>query len=76
MQLFWQHKMNKKDRPKCPHCGMIVIAEATFCQTCGTRLVVPQEPAPAPILFCVQCGAELREGARFCPKCGQTVTPS
>jgi uncharacterized membrane protein YvbJ len=25
------------------------------------------------VLFCVHCGAQLREGARFCPKCGQTV---
>jgi uncharacterized membrane protein YvbJ len=25
------------------------------------------------VRFCVHCGAELREGARFCPKCGQTV---
>jgi hypothetical protein len=57
--------------PHCPNCGMAVLAGATFCQTCGTRLA-PQQ-APAPVLYCVHCGAQLREGAKFCPKCGQTV---
>ena len=57
---------------RCPHCGMLVIAGATFCQTCGTRLGA--EEASAPVHFCVHCGAQLREGALFCPKCGQTVS--
>jgi len=56
---------------RCPSCGLPVVAGATFCQSCGTRLV--EEEAPPPVLFCVHCGAQLREEARFCPKCGQTV---
>jgi hypothetical protein len=56
---------------RCPSCGVAVVKGATFCQSCGTRLVT-EEP-PAPVLFCVHCGAQLREGARFCPKCGETV---
>lgn len=56
---------------RCPSCGVAVVKGATFCQSCGTRLVA-EEPA-APILFCVHCGAQLREGARFCPKCGELV---
>lgn len=55
----------------CPNCGVAVVKGATFCQSCGTRLVA-EEP-PAPVLFCVHCGAQLREGARFCPMCGETV---
>jgi RNA polymerase subunit RPABC4/transcription elongation factor Spt4 len=58
--------------PRCPGCNVVVVAGATFCQSCGARLV--EEEAPAPVLFCVHCGAQLREGARFCPACGQTVT--
>lgn len=61
-------------RKQCPSCGAAVVAGATFCQTCGHRLV--EEEAPAPILFCVHCGAQLREGAQFCPKCGQSVPES
>jgi hypothetical protein len=55
----------------CPQCGVAVVAGATFCQTCGARLI--EEKKAPPVLFCVHCGAQLREGARFCPKCGQTV---
>jgi RNA polymerase subunit RPABC4/transcription elongation factor Spt4 len=57
--------------PRCPNCNVVVVAGATFCQSCGARLV--EEEPPALVLFCVHCGAQLREGARFCPKCGQTV---
>jgi RNA polymerase subunit RPABC4/transcription elongation factor Spt4 len=56
---------------RCPHCGIVVVEGAAFCQTCGTQLV--EEEPVGPTLFCVHCGAQLREGARFCPKCGQTV---
>jgi hypothetical protein len=55
----------------CPQCGVALVAGATFCQTCGARLVEGKK-AP-PVHFCVHCGAQLREGAQFCPKCGQTV---
>jgi membrane protease subunit (stomatin/prohibitin family) len=56
----------------CPNCGQPVVAGATFCQNCGTRLAPEQKPAPGH--YCMYCGAELREGAMFCPKCGQSVT--
>ncbi len=55
---------------RCRSCGVIVVAGATFCQTCGASLA---KTTSAPVLFCVHCGAQLREGARFCPKCGQTI---
>lgn len=59
---------------RCPSCGVPVVADAAFCQTCGVRL--GEEAKPAPVRFCAQCGSQLREGARFCPKCGQTVVQS
>lgn len=56
---------------RCPTCGVAVVAGATFCQSCGTRL--KEEEKPAPVLFCVHCGAKLRETSIFCPKCGEPV---
>jgi hypothetical protein len=55
----------------CLHCGSSVVEGATFCQTCGGRIV--EKSAPPPVLFCVHCGSDLRESAQFCPKCGQAV---
>ena len=26
-------------------------------------------------MFCKNCGTQLKEGAKFCPKCGTPVTP-
>ena len=57
---------------KCPHCGVSIVSDAAFCQTCGGRLT--EEPVPPPVLFCTHCGGELRETSQFCPKCGQGVT--
>jgi RNA polymerase subunit RPABC4/transcription elongation factor Spt4 len=59
---------------RCPSCGVAVVPDATFCQTCGVRL--GEEAKPAPVRFCAHCGSQMREGARFCPKCGQTVIQS
>lgn len=59
---------------RCPHCGAVVVAGASFCQTCGGQLI--EAAKPSPVRFCIHCGAELREGARFCPKCGQTTPQS
>jgi hypothetical protein len=56
---------------RCPKCGVAIVSGATFCQSCGTRLI-EKEP-PAPMSFCVHCGAQLRQAALFCPKCGQPV---
>ena len=55
----------------CPSCGVAVVADADFCQTCGSRLA--QQATPTPVHYCVRCGAQLRPTSRFCPKCGETV---
>lgn len=46
--------------PACPSCGVRPEPDATFCSSCGRRLL----PCPA-------CGAAITEpDARFCPSCG------
>ncbi|MFN3762678.1 MAG: S8 family serine peptidase, partial [Anaerolineae bacterium] len=37
---------------------------------------VPPPPSPLPSAQCPSCGAPLRPGARFCPRCGQSLLPS
>lgn len=39
------------------------------------RPPTPAAPAPPAGLFCTQCGASLRPGAKFCPACGNPVAP-
>lgn len=56
---------------RCPHCGVSIVSDAAFCQTCGGRLT--EEAVPPPVLFCTHCGGELRETSLFCPSCGQPV---
>lgn len=44
-------------------CGGATAAEATFCQTCGTRLGDPQ-------VACGACGNLNQPNAHFCTSCG------
>jgi hypothetical protein len=51
--------------PVCSICGPRPEPEAVFCSTCGRRLL----PGGA----CAGCGAEVRQGSRFCEQCGTGV---
>lgn len=51
--------------PACPRCGPRPEPEALFCSRCGLPL--------AATTFCIQCGAALPEGSRFCASCGTKV---
>ncbi|MGN0413408.1 MAG: zinc-ribbon domain-containing protein [Lachnospiraceae bacterium] len=50
---------------KCRKCGAELLVTDTFCVNCGHKV----EPA-----FCPSCGEPLREGTKFCHKCGAAVT--
>lgn len=54
--------------PECPACGApLRRPDAQFCTACGHTL---RAPAGQP-RRCTHCGADLREGARFCNRCGR-----
>lgn len=51
----------------CSACGVTLMADALFCQSCGT-------PQPRRLgNCCAVCGYELPDGARWCPGCGAAV---
>jgi len=49
---------------RCPTCGPRPESDALFCSTCGRSLTVGG---------CVECGAPLVPGSRFCENCGVAV---
>ena len=51
----------------CPGCGALNAAGIKFCGECGTKLEIPQPPAPK---TCPNCGMEVVPGLRFCGECG------
>lgn len=51
----------------CAKCGAANLANAKFCNECGTKMEVA---GPAP---CAKCGAQLPAGTKFCSECGTKV---
>ncbi len=74
---------------ECPSCHTPVGHwGARFCETCGANLrdlglKLRQPPAGAPVaapvpvapvkLYCLTCGEEILDGAKFCFRCGSHV---
>jgi RNA polymerase subunit RPABC4/transcription elongation factor Spt4 len=73
-------KQLKDDAKFCPNCGSVVSTREK------REVFEKNEVANAPPLsdsakspfktFCKNCGASLKEGAKFCPKCGSPVGAS
>lgn len=57
---------------KCPGCGAELPLNATFCSSCGAKIVqsAAAAAAPAGARVCPRCGAAVAEGNRFCTGCG------
>lgn len=52
---------------RCGNCGSANNPDSEFCTSCGANLVVARQ--------CPSCGATQRENsARFCNRCGKTLT--
>jgi len=48
----------------CPRCGAKVPPDADICEVCGAWLLEGK---------CKFCNADLEEGAKYCPECGNPV---
>lgn len=57
--------------------GLIVMGRRSRRARPVPARVPPPPPAPPQLQStrCQSCGAEIRPGARFCPKCGQSAAP-
>lgn len=47
---------------RCDKCGGVNLAQARYCQGCGTSLSTAT---------CASCGGEMPSGAQFCNQCGR-----
>jgi hypothetical protein len=59
----------------CPFCGTQNEPDSAFCFACGKNMasaapVVENEAEKTVSDCCASCGAEMLQGAMFCPQCG------
>lgn len=59
-----QMQQHQAEGVKCPHCGAINDAEATFCASCGN---------PLRMMPCPHCGNEMEPDADFCEVCHRYI---
>lgn len=58
----------------CPNCGEEVAREASFCNSCGSRIKEEYlNGDSAGEKRCVKCGSTIEDGMKFCTKCGTPV---
>ncbi len=76
----WQHfneqSVNVVDsaHKRCPVCGHILPADASFCGYCGANLEQDnQQGAQEAIVKCPYCGADNDPDAVFCANCGKKL---
>ena len=49
-----------------PKCGKQFADYVAFCIDCGTKLLEQEINE----VYCKNCGATIKEEAKYCPKCG------
>jgi rRNA maturation endonuclease Nob1 len=74
---------------KCPGCGSQPIYGEKYCKQCGASIptkawetteethkpitVEIEQKAGTPTIECPHCGKALRQGAKYCTKCGSSI---
>ncbi len=61
---------------KCPSCGADVSVQASFCNSCGTKVERMEivEAAGAETKTCPSCGATVGAENNFCNQCGAKLS--
>ena len=57
----------------CPNCNASVPDVAKFCPKCRFNIKKYEDEQVNTVLYCMECGAEIVEGASFCMECGADV---
>src|SRR5436305_2286553 len=57
----------------CDKCGASSAENDVFCRNCGAKQVASAESSVGPRL-CANCGSPVLAQARFCEKCGTSLT--
>ncbi len=61
----WNEEIQKlRGMTKCPKCGNYCAGNATYCTSCGQRLL------PENVVVCQKCGSVVEKGTLFCQYCG------
>ncbi len=55
----------------CPKCSSTVSDGATFCSTCGEKIIVHETQNF--VNYCSVCGQVIKQENKFCGKCGTPV---
>ncbi len=59
--------LRSRARAACPHCGVALRADVTFCPSCSGGLAPRRCPSP-------QCGQEMPADKQHCTSCGTPLT--
>ena len=60
----------------CPNCNASVPDMAKFCPKCRFNIKKYEDEQVNSVLYCMECGVEILEGASFCMECGADVASS
>ena len=58
---------------KCGSCGAEVVANASFCNACGAKVVRPEPPAAPAGRVCPSCGCAVGAESAICNQCGANI---
>lgn len=59
--------VKSQETKSCPDCKYMVKATSKFCNECGHKFAMKEEPK------CMKCKSDLVPGSKFCNECGHKV---
>lgn len=74
MDAIVSAELAAKGLKACPECENEVVLASRFCNMCGYKFPLKEEPKrmrPVAVPRCKACGANLEPDSAFCPDCGK-----